>query len=303
MIRRIKVAGRFIRQLAGLPAQLERIQAAIGRIEWRQTRDACSLRESEFQVTSQWGEDGIIQHLLRRVPIDSPKFVEFGVERFAEANTRFLLQHSNWHGLVIDSSVSNVRSIQADPIYWRHDLTAICAFIDASNINGLLRENGMVGDIGLLSIDVDGNDYWIWKAIDVVSPRIVICEYNGLFGARATVSVPYEPGFVRTRFHYSHLVAGASLAALAHLGQSKGYRLVGTNSAGNNAFFVREDVSGDVPAIAPEIAYSTPRFREARNADGSLSFAGLDAARALVADVEVEDVLTGRKVRLQDIDY
>ena len=128
-------------------------------------------------------------------------------------------------------------------IYWRYSLNAVCAFVDAANINQLLGDNGATGDIGLLSIDIDGNDYWVWRAIEVVSPRIVVCEFNGIFGSKAKVSVPYDPAFERGRAHYSFLLAGASLSALAHLGVQKGYRLVGINSAGNNAFLVRQDVA------------------------------------------------------------
>lgn len=301
MLRKARAAQSLMRRLARIPQQLEHLRLAVGRLEMRQTAEQQSFHKSEFQVYSQWGEDGLIQHLVRRVPIERPVFVEFGVEDYLEANTRFLLQHQNWFGLVLDGSRRNIEMIKQDAVYWRHSIKAVSAFINASNINVLLQDNGVTGDIGLLSIDIDGNDYWVWRAVDVISPRIVICEYNGLFGPRAAVTVPYDPGFVRSRAHYSCLLAGASLTALAHLGKQKGYRLVGINSAGNNAFFVRDDVAGALPVEAPESVYVEPRFREARNRDGRLLLLGIEEARMLIARSEVVDVVTNERVCVGDL--
>src|SRR5947207_14439847 len=127
------------------------------------------LREVEFQVFSQWGDDGIIQYLIHNVPIASDAFVEFGVEDYSEANTRFLLLNDNWRGLIMDAGTDNMARVQREDLYWRHELTAICEFISRENINGLISGAGFKGPIGLLSIDIDGNDYWVWEAIDVVN--------------------------------------------------------------------------------------------------------------------------------------
>ena len=143
-----------------------------------------NLLDAEFKVFSQWGDDGIIQYLVNQLDIPVKNFIEFGVEDYTEANTRFLLLNNNWSGLVMDCSEENVAYIKNDDIYWKHDLTAICAFVTAENINKTISEAGFTGEIGLLHIDVDGNDYWIWKAIDIVSPIIAIIEYNSLFGRR-----------------------------------------------------------------------------------------------------------------------
>ena len=229
-----------------------RLREAVGRIEARQLKDlaASHLGASEFQVYSQWGEDGIIQHLLRHVPVRSRIFVEFGVEDFTEANTRFLLVNDNWSGLVLDGNEVNVRAIRRSELYWRYNLKAVPAFITRENINDLLSEQGVTGEIGLLSIDVDGVDYWIWEAVNVVAASLVIVEYNARFGPGRAVTVPYDPRFVRGQAHYSAIYYGASLAALVGLGKRKGYAFVGTNTAGNNAFFVRRDL---LPPSLPEI--------------------------------------------------
>ncbi|MGE0395419.1 MAG: hypothetical protein AB7T06_01735 [Kofleriaceae bacterium] len=279
------------RSLSQTRTQLERLQLAIGRVEGLlRAQRGGDFNAHEYGVFSQWGEDGLIAYLLARVPIERPWFVEFGVEDYREANTRFLLQTRNWRGLVIDGSDAHVRSIQQDDISWRHELEARCAFVTRENINTLLDETGFTGDIGLLSIDIDGNDYWVWEAIEVASPRIVIVEYNSLFGASRAVTVPYDREFVRARKHYSNLYYGASLPALAKLGERKGYALVGSNSAGNNAFFVRRDVLGSIPSVSVEDAYRRSRFREARDRDGALTFASFSARLDEIAHLTVHDL-------------
>jgi hypothetical protein len=251
-------------------------------------------------VHSQWGEDGIIQHLVSVVPIAHKIFVEFGVQNYAEANTRFLLQHDNWAGLVLDGSAENIAAIRHDPIYWRHNLKAQVAFIDRENVDGLIAENAIAGDIGLLSIDIDGNDYWVWEAIRGIAPRIVVIEYNSLFGAHAAVTVPYDPRFSRTRAHYSNLYWGASLAALYRLGKRKGYVLVGSNSAGNNAFFVREEFAAGLPAPGPEAAYVSAQFRESRGPSGELTYLDRASALPLIGDLPLVEVNGMHTVRLAD---
>jgi hypothetical protein len=263
-----------------LDTRLHAVQEALGRIESRQLahRSPGAWHDHEFRVFSQWGEDGLIDYLINLVAIDQPVFVEFGVEDYRESNTRFLLVHRSWSGLVFDSSAGNVARIRNDPLFWRHNLKAEQAFVTRENINRLLAEQGLSGDIGLLSIDVDGNDYWIWEAIDVIRPGIVIIEYNARFGRERAVSVPYDPGFVRTVAHYSGIYYGASLRALWQLGKGRGYALVGCNSAGNNAFFVRRDLlPACLPERDPEEAFVPAQFRESRDRQGRLVL--LDSAQ------------------------
>jgi hypothetical protein len=260
-----------------------------------------AFNDSEFQVSSQWGEDGLVQFLVSRVPIPNRIFVEFGVQNYREANTRFLLQNDNWRGLVIDGSVANIRAIRSDPIYWRHNLKAVRAFVTASNIDAVITGQGLAGDIGLLSIDIDGADYWVWNAVTCVQPRIVICEFNAIFGPTATVSVPYDPAFRRNVAHHSGLFAGASLGALAHLARLKGYMLIGINSNANNAFFVRSDVAGSLDAVAPHDAYRSAMFRESLGPDGRRLFATQEEARNLIGEMEVVDVRSGDRIPVRSL--
>jgi hypothetical protein len=253
--------------------------------------DNPQLQNNEFQVYSQWGEDGIIQYLLRHVSVSKKVFVEFGVENYQEANTRWLVEGHNWSGLVLDGSPQHVEAIKSDAIYWKHQLKAVSAFVDADNINRLIRDNGISGDIGLLSVDIDGMDYWVWKAIDVISPAIVIVEYNSLFGPNQSVTVPYDPGFARQKAHFSWSYYGASLAALVGLGKTKGYSFVGSNSAGNNAFFVRKDLlRAPLKELTAEEGYVQRAFREARDRDGKLTFPSFQEEAALIADLPLVEV-------------
>jgi hypothetical protein len=265
------------RRLLTLPEELAATKMLMGKVLANQIAARGLLediREAEFKVFSQFGEDGILQYLVRetRLPRALWTFVEFGVESYQEANTRFLLLNDGWRGLVMDGSPSNIAKIKQSPTYWRHDLNAVAAFVDADNINRLISEGGYRGEVGILSVDIDGNDYWVWERIDVVNPIIVVAEYNSVFGARRAVTIPYDPRFVRGDAHYSHLYWGCSLKALELLGKRKGYVLVGSNSAGNNAFFVRQDCMLELKAVDAEKAYVESRFRESRDVRGRLTY-------------------------------
>jgi hypothetical protein len=294
---------KLMKGLGSLEARLERLQLAVGRLEARLDDAAPDrpLAEREFQVFSQWGEDGILHYLTRTVPLERKLFVEFGVEDYTECNTRFLLEQPGWSGLVLDGSEENMARLRGSSLYWRRPLTAVAAFVTAENIDRLIGDHGITGDIALLSVDVDGNDYWIWKAITAISPRIVVAEYNALFGPEHKVTVPYDPAFVRGKAHASNLYYGASLAALTALAEAKGYGLVGCNSAGNNAFFVRRDVLGDLPVLPVPLAYRPASFREARDGRGALTFLGPAAGRQLLGNLPLFDLETGRTRTLADL--
>ena len=259
------------------------------------------LADAEFKVFSQFGDDGIIQYLVNYLGVAPQTFVEFGVENYREANTRFLLINDNWRGLVMDCSSTHIETIRRDDISWRHDLTAAAAFVTRDNIESLLADNGFIGELGILSIDIDGNDYWVWQAIQNVQPRIVIAEYNSVFGSRRAVTIPYDPDFYRTAAHHSNLYWGCSLKSLCLLAEEKGYCFVGCNSAGNNAYFVRSDSMRDLRALSSEEGYVESRFRESRSADGSLSFlAGKQRLQAIAA-MPVFDVELGREIETSQI--
>ena len=293
-----------LRALRDLTTRSERLSMLLGELHAHrlaQLTEAESLRQVEFGVFSQWGEDGIIEYLVSRAAIPNETFVEFGVQDYAESNTRFLLKHRNWTGLVIDGSVGNVRRIRAHPISQMYDLRSVAAHITAENINALIRGAGIEGDIGLLSVDIDGNDYWVWKAIDVISPRVVVCEYNSVFGDEHAVTVPYDPGFDRMAAHHSKLFFGASLPALRRLAGEKGYVFVGCNTSGVNAFFVRADCAGPFARLQESARYVASKFRESRDHAGRNTFLSGAARRAEISDCTVYDISGARTIRLGDL--
>ncbi|CAM4262322.1 hypothetical protein SAMN06265348_108189 [Pedobacter westerhofensis] len=231
-----------------------------------------NIQLAEFKVFSQWKDDGIIQFLVDYLDLESNTFIEFGVQNYTESNTRFLLVNNNWTGLIMDGTESNIKDVHEQEIYWKYNLTAVTAFITAENINELISQHGFSGELGLLHIDIDGNDYWVWKAISVVSPVIVIVEYNSVFGDKNPWTVPYQANFYRTDAHYSNLYFGSSLMSLCDLAKEKGYTFIGCNSNGNNAYFIREDKIKGLKPLSLEEGYVLSQFRESRDAAGQLTY-------------------------------
>ncbi len=200
------------------------------------------LAPFEQRVFSQNGEDGVIAELFRRIGTTNQSFVEFGCGNGIENNSLYLL-HRDWSGLWIDGDDTLVRSISQSHIRFLGSgaLRVISAMVTAENIESLFAANHVATEPDLLSIDIDGNDYWVWEAIEQYRPRVVVVEYNALWPADARWVQAYDPhrGWDGTSHH------GASLASLTVLGEKKGYRLVHCDLSGINAFFVRDDLAGD----------------------------------------------------------
>ena len=299
LLRRIR--SYFTRQLQ---ARADVSLLLLGRMASRQVRSMSaisSLDEVEFKVFSQWGEDGIIDWLIERaeIPPHLHSFIEFGVESYAEANTRFLLQNRNWRGLVMDGDPARIERLNKEKqLFWGYDLTAKSAFITRENVNDLFVDAGFSGEIGLLSIDIDGNDYWVWEAIRAIRPIICVCEYNAVFGDIWPISVPYEPHFVRTRPEFRNLYFGASIAAFRSLASRKGYQFLGTNSGGVNAFFIREDYASRFDSgLANRTAWPS-KFRESVDEAGQLTFVGGVERAQLIRELPVINTETLQKQSL-----
>jgi hypothetical protein len=296
----LKLAYKTVRRK--IPSHTEALLLLLGQQMSRQVAIAPpneSFRKVGFKVFSQWDEDGIIQYLISHLPIQNKTFIEFGVEDYEESNTRFLLLKDHWQGMVLDASESDIRFIQRDKIYWEFDLQAKCAWITRENIDSLLQGAGFSEDIGLLSIDIDGNEYWIWEAIQSFRPRIVIVEYNSLFGLKP-VSVPYKENFHKLSAHYSGLYYGCSLAALDHLAKRKGYVLVGSNVWGHNAFFIRSDVPSEFKGLEPEEVYAPSTYRDSMDPAGNLTFLRGEDRMKLIEHLPIANVVTGREGLLKE---
>jgi len=262
-----------------------------------------SLNAYEFRVFSQFGEDGILQHLIQEADIQAHErsFVEFGVQDYQESNTRFLLQGCNWGGLIIDGSKEWMAFVRNSPLCWRYNLQALAAWIDRDNINKLILSAGISGEIGILSIDIDGNDYWVWEAINCINPIIVICEWNSAFGPDHSVSIPYDPLFNRLTAHYSHQYYGASIKALQQLGLKKNYALIGSNHAGNNLFFVRNDRLGRLHGISAADAWTEAKFSDTRDEQGQLTFLRGQHRARMIEKLPLINTINDQKTSLEQL--
>ena len=244
---------------AGAPRQLEIDRYWSEELAKPRYADPRSLLRHGFKVYSQADEDGIIQEIFKRIGVTNRTFIEFGVESGIECSTVKLLVEG-WNGLWIEMAAEHVQSIRqqfADFIA-ENRLRLRQSRVTTDNIDALIADAGFAGEIDLLSVDIDGNDYWVWQAIAQVRPRVVIVEYNATLRPPMSLVVPYDPDRVWNKTNYF----GASLEALTRLGGKKGYRLVGCSFSGVNAFFVREDLCGDnflEPATA-ETHYEPPRY-------------------------------------------
>jgi hypothetical protein len=222
-------------------------------------QEPLQLNRSEAKIYSQGWEDGIIREIFNRIGTTNKTFMEFGSADGMENNTVHLLRQG-WNGLWIDGDprlIDSARRYFADEIRVGR-LHAMQSFITAENIESLFKEAGVLVEPDLLSIDIDFNDYWIWKAVTSHRPRVVVIEYNAIFPAGVERVIKYDPSAVWDQTsHY-----GVSLTSLELLGLQKGYSLVACSMGGNNSFFVRDDMAAGkfLSSFTAENHYEPPRY-------------------------------------------
>ena len=197
------------------------------------------LVRHSFQVNSQSGEDGILHEIFRRIGTRDRVFVEIGLESGLESNTAFLLAQ-NWRGYWIDSGTAFQRTLDQYRIGPDRVKSAV-SFVTRENIAPLLQSLGVPREFDLLSIDIDQNTYYAWEALQEYRPRVVVIEFNAALPPDLDWKVVYDP----QRVWDGSQNFGASLKALELLGCRMGYALVGCDLAGTNAFFVREELTGE----------------------------------------------------------
>lgn len=300
----IKSAAYIFYRLLQVDRRLEEIKINQGRILTGMQASGGNhpLYKHEFKVFSQWGEDGIIQYLVNNLDIAQRTFIEFGVEDFSESNCRFLMMKDQWQGFVIDGSSHNISRLRNAYYYWQYRLNSQAAFLTRENVSQVLDESGFEKNIGLLSVDIDGVDYHILEALPNWKPAVLVVEFNTAFGWSRPVSVPYEPTFIRRQKHYSNLYYGANLPAFHYLASQRGYALVGTNSVGSNAFFVRRELLNDaVREVGLNSCLREATFRESRNAANELTFLVASERAQAIAFMPVMDVSTGELLRVRDL--
>ncbi len=223
-----------------------------------------SLRDVGFRTFSQFEEDGILLYLFAAIGTHKRTFVDIGSADGINSNCANLAMNFGWNGLFIDGSQANIergkKFYEKHPDTWAYPPKFVRAFVQRENINELIESAGFRGVIDLLSIDIDGNDYWIWDALNVIEPRVVIVETHIEFGMRSIV-VPYDKDYSYPGKHPDY--HGASPVAMAKLAGKKGYRLVGANSYGFNTIYIKKGIAEDIlPEVSVESILCHPRNRE-----------------------------------------
>ena len=211
---------------------------------------------NRFHLYAQNEEDGLVFALVMLKRPWAGCFVDIGCGHNG-GNSGMLARELLFGGLMVDADPDLIG--ECARLFGRRDVRVQEAFVTAENVDELIEEAGLSGDIDFLSLDVDGNDIWIWQAITVVTPRVVCVEYNGLFGVDHACAVPYTSVFRRSSEAIPTKLRGryygASLKALCTSAARRGYRLVAVEPRGTNAFFLRHDVAEEVPAVDPADAF------------------------------------------------
>jgi hypothetical protein len=277
-----------LRQRNLQPACVDRGTQLLLRLNYRnafeKTPKLLDFDQIEFRNHSQNGEDGILWYIFSLIGTVNRKVVEICASDGIQCNAANLIINDGWIGLLFDGNDALIK--RGQEYYKTHPDTFVyppklChAWVTAENVNELIAANGFRGEIDLLSLDIDGIDYWLWNAIDVVRPRVVVAEIQAIWGSGASVTVPYRADFKTEFINGFGVYCGASLPAFVKLGKKKGYRLVGCQRYGFNAFFVRNDVGQEIfPEVPADRCFSHPFAKWA-----------FDELRPLVSNREWQEV-------------
>jgi len=249
--------------------------------------DLPTFQDVEFRCYSQNGEDGILLYMFALLGTTNRKVIEICAGDGIECNAANLLINHGWQGLLIDGDAAQVE--RGRTFYsncrntWVAPPTFVNAWITADGVNALVADQGFGGPVDLLSLDIDGNDYWVLKALECVTPRVIVLEFNGGCGADLSVTMSYQSDF-RLDYNVQPYRCGASLGAFVKLARARGYRLVGVQSRGFNAFFVRNGIG---EAVLPERS-----VRECYNE--------IEALRRLTP-ADVESLLNGSRIWWEEV--
>jgi hypothetical protein len=262
-----------------------------------------NLWDAEVKIYSQWGEDGILDYIFRKIDIPKPKVIEVGAGNFSECNSRFLAENLNASVVAIDGREDLIETISKTDLLWKTHILGIQTWVTPSNINQLIsRAHHFMGGVDMFSLDLDGNDFWIINAADLTGIKVVVVEYNPLFGNLKALTVPEEDAFDRTKKHLSWLYYGASLQAFVNILSEKGFSFIGTNRVGNNAFFVATNVSHLIP-FSPDPkndCYFDWRVRESRDGSSKLSFLSGEERVIEIQNLPLVDLLTKKITNLRE---
>lgn len=183
---------------------------------------------------AQGSEEAIIGRILERIDPGSRYCVDIGAsDGLRNSNTAMLLKEHGWSGTLVEGSAyrfGRLREHYGDA----GNVRLLADRVQPSTVDALLTEAGVPPTFDLLSLDIDGNDYWVWRGLQAHRPRLVVVEYNPYYPPPERWVMAYDPDHQWDgSTHY-----GASLESLVALGKAKGYELACCDDMGNNAFFV-----------------------------------------------------------------
>jgi hypothetical protein len=264
------------------------------------TRRASSVQlrdlwDAEIRVFSQFGEDGILDFLCDALGLSKPRILEIGAGDFSECNSRFLVESRGASAVVVDGEPGLVDFLSRGSLVWRASVWGREVWVTPDNIKAIAEDaHALMGGLDIFSLDVDGIDYWILQKLPLTGVSIVVVEYNPAFGALRSITVPRDDAFDRAKAHVSWLYYGASLRAFVDLLSDRGFTFVGSNRAGNNAFFVDsrriEDLRPSMPQLpdADDLQrYVDWRVRDSRDGSGAITGDSLRVAMNRIAGLPV----------------
>jgi len=261
------------------------------------------LEQAYFKVFSQDNEDGIIQYLLKSFELETVKFVEIGTQDYSESNTRYIFETRQCEGLIIDPFPDLEKKINSFLRIWKNKLSIHNEFINAENINKVLKNYSFEKNIDVFSIDIDGIDYWVLNSLPSKISKIFIVEYNPFFGAKKEISVPNIKNFERLKYDPTGFCFGASLKAIIKLMEQKGYVFVGTNRLNVNSFFVLKELIGKINIQLPDLN-NLDEFTDSKINiinTGEKKFKSISDIKENVKNLEVVDLKMNQQIKLNEI--
>lgn len=231
---------------------------------WKKEDKLPAIADTGFRVFSQYEEDGKLLFILSIIGMQNKNFIEIGSDDGINSNCANLALNFGYHGLFLDGNPKAIKRgrkfYSKYPHPWMEAPKFTCDLVKTENINQLIKDANLSGDIDVLSIDIDGNDYWIWDAITEVSPNVVIIETHIELGMRNIVA-PYDPNYFFPGKH--PIYHGASPIAMVNLAKKKGYRLVGANDLGFNFIFVKNGMGdNELPEVSIDSVLWHPSVKE-----------------------------------------
>lgn len=234
----------------------DRIRIQFGKIlikEIQADESKKELNEYEVKIFSQWGEDGILDYLVGKIQLKYPSILEIGVGNFEECNSRFLMENRLARVVVVDKNKALNKFLNNYPEKWKFHIDNIQEYVTKDNISRIFRKSKeFLNKVDILSIDIDGMDYWILKEIPLEEISIIICEYNPIFGHQNALTVPYSASFDRTAASLSGKYFGASIRTFVEYLENQNFVFLGSNKACVNAFFVRKDFLDKIDVLIPD---------------------------------------------------